>query len=287
MKKNVILFLFSIICCFLLTGCNQNTSGTACNTAEPEQTASPVPALPPTTPPEPDYKVCFIGNSLIEYGAQARFVKDIALSYGKHISVDQMTWGGSWLSDYVEGTYMNKKEVKSRLNKADIVVFQDYGGWQGCKTVKAIKKLRSWCKKDADCYYYMYEEDEMEMAAADYQQLKKMGIAFIPKGQMLNALYEMNYSYSDLHLEGDFHPNIFNGYVSALLMHRVIFKEMCTDFPKDWFFGDNTEQLTGSLDQVIQSLQGDSEQEKWDEFQRICQKADELAQQAGEFPLLP
>lgn len=292
MKKHRILFMLILTCCMLFGGCDnrskqsQTDKQSSENTLEKEAAAPSSVSTIHTTTAEPrpdDYKVCFIGNSLIEYGCQARFLKDIALSYGRQISVDQLTWGGSFLSNYTDGTYISKKEVKNRLKKADIVVFQDYGGWNGGDTVRAIKKLETWCNKQAKFFYYMYEEDEAEMTKADYKQLKRLGMQFIPKGQMINALYDMAYTYEELHVENDFHPNNLNGYIAALVMHSVIFDETCTDFPKEWFSLDKAEQLTGPLEQIMECLHGNSQQETWEEFQRICQKADEFISQTKEF----
>lgn len=285
MKNYFILFMLTLTCCMLFEGCNNHSpqSQTGKQSVENTQMETTAPSPTDTAEPRPDdYNVCFIGNSLIDYGCQARFLKDIALSYGKQISVDQLTWGGSFLHDYVDGKYMSKKEVKKRLKKADIVVFQDYGGWNGQDTIQAIKNLEKWCNKQAKFFYYMYEDDEKEMSKNDYKQLKKLGMRFIPKGQTINSLYDMAYSYEELHVKNDFHPNNLNGYIAALVMHGVIFKEKCADFPKEWFSIDKAEQLTGSLEHVMECLHGNSPQETWEEFQRICQKADEFISQAEE-----
>lgn len=289
LNQNKIFFIILLTCCTLFFGC-QNASPDSHadrSSAADEQKETAAPSFVPAAgteaeePKPDDYKICFIGNSLIDFGNQARYLDDIALTYGRQVSVDQITCGGAFLRDYIKETFMSKKEVKEKLEKADIVVFQDYGGWQGKETIQSITKLEKWCREDAMFYYYMYDQDDSEMVSSDYRQLRELGIQFIPKGQMIDALlYEMSYSYEALHLKNDFHPNGFNGYVAALVMHGVIFDEKCTDFPKDWFFGDKTAQLTASLKPVTDNLHGDSEQEKWEEFQRICQKADELILQA-------
>lgn len=172
--------------------------------------------------------------------------------------------------------FWGKKEIKKRLKKADIVVFQDYGGWQGEETYKSIQKLKTWCKKNAEFYYYMYDGDDADMGTSDYQKLKKLGLKLIPKGQIIDALFEMSYTYEELHMENDFHPNNLNGYIAALVMNHIIFDEKCTDFPKEWFFGEKSERLAASYAQVIDGIHGNSEQEKWEELQKICKKADEL-----------
>lgn len=284
-KNYFLLFILSVTCCMLSWGCGKasqdSQTGRTPAAGEPKETAAPSPvpaASDEMNEPEPDdYRICFIGNSLIEFGAQARYLDDIALSYGRQVSVDQITCSGAFLRDYIIETYMSKKKVKEKLKKADIVVFQDYGGWQEEATIRSIAKLEKWCKKDAEFYYYMYDGDDSEMMPSDYGQLKELGIQCIPKGQVIDALLnEMSYSYESLHLQNDFHPNGFNGYVAALVMHGVIFDEKCEDFPKDWFFGDKTAQLMAPLKPVTENLHGNSEQEKWEEFQRICKKADEL-----------
>lgn len=288
-KKYVMIFMISAICGMLFAGCRNNTKNTqkdkgfVGNMKEEVSTPSADSGngIQTAVPQQEEIKICFIGNSLIDYGRQSYYLDDIALSYGRQVSVDKMVWGGSFLSDYLNGIYMSKKEVKKRLGKADIVVFQDYGGWQGDETVRSIKKLEKWCKKGARFYYYMYEDDNMEMDTSDYDRLKALGIEFIPKGQMMDALYDMSYSYEELHLEGDFHPNNFNGYMSALVMHGVIFGEECSDFPREWFLGERTAELSRPIDDIIEAIHGDSEDETWKEFMAICDKADELIKQAG------
>lgn len=297
MKKYLIVLIMSVVCCVIFAGCEnkkeytQKDSGSMVKGREKNITSSPVSNTPtpdrkestPTPKLEQDeIKVCFIGNSLIQYGCQSYFLSDIALSYGKNVSVDKIVYGGSFLSDYLKGTYMSPDTVKKRLKKADIVVFQDYGGWQGDNTVRSIKKLEKWCKKDAKFYYYMYEYDDKEMGDSDYKKLRKLDLEFIPKGQMMDALYEMSYSYEDLHLGGDFHPNNFNGYMSALVMYGAIFGDKCADFPREWFMEDKTEELSQPVDRIREKLHGNSEDEIWKEFIHICKKADQLIKNAQE-----
>ena len=302
MKKLLQVFVICVVCCLLSVGCanssdkarvdnepdkGQQKEEAASSVKSGEQTEAPSPAVKDnkqtSEPRVDDYNVCLIGNSLIQYGAQYLFLHDIALSYGKQISVDQITWGGAYLSDYVDGTYMDIETVKNRLQKADIIVFQDYGGWQGKSTVDAIRKLEKWCKKGARFYYYMYDDDYEEMESSDYKKLRKLKLQPVPKGQLIAALYDMSYSYEELHMENDFHPNIFNGYMGALTMYGVIFDEKCADFPKDWFLEDKTGQLTGPMEQMKEFLRGESQEEKWKEFQRICQKADQLIRQSKKY----
>lgn len=238
-------------------------------------------AISTPMPKEADYRVCLIGNSLIQYGNQARFLEDIALGYGVRITVDQITWGGAYLSDYVEGIYLEKSAVKRRLRRADIVVFQDYGGWQGKQTVKSIKNLKRWCKKKAECFYYMYEDDDVEMESSDYRKLERLNLKLIPKGQLIDAVSDRSYPYEDLHLANDFHPNCFNGYLAALAMHAVIFGKKCRDYPEEWFFQEREGSLGDSMKEVRETLRGDSEKEKWEEFQAICRQADLLVQRTA------
>ncbi len=276
--------ILTITCCLVLTGCeNKKTDNKSGNTAKTEtalsnekENTTPTPAAENQESEQPDIPVCFIGNSLIDYGCQAVFLTDIAAGYGRKISVDKLTYGGARLSEYAAGGFIGKKEIKKRLKKADIVVFQDYGGWQGQETYKAIQKLTSWCKKNAAFYYYMYDGDDVDMDTSDYQKLKKLGLKLIPKGQMIDALLEMSYIYEELHMEADFHPNDLNGYMAALVMNHIIFDEKCTDFSKEWFFGEKSDRLAASYAQVIDGLHGDSEQEKWEELRKICKIADNL-----------
>lgn len=285
MKKAFLLFLLAITCCLILIGCGKdktiNKSDTTKDVSSKEKKKNTTPSAPPTATENPKNKqqnipVCFIGNSLIDYGCQSNFLTDIAAGYGRKISVDKITWGGARLSDYAAGGFLGKKEIKKRLKKADIVVFQDYGGWQGEETYKSIQKLKTWYKKNAEFYYYMYDGDDADMGTPDYQKLEKLELKLIPKGQMIDALFEMSYTYEELHMENDFHPNNLNGYIAALVMNHIIFDEKCTDFPKEWFFGEKSERLAASYAQVIEGLHGNSEQEKWEELQKICKKADEL-----------
>ncbi|MDE6852905.1 MAG: hypothetical protein K2J67_10575 [Lachnospiraceae bacterium] len=166
MKKNIFLFMLSTICCIVLAGCSENGTSKKTDLQTQEESVhstekeSDVPLPSPTATGEQENEqdrtqVCFIGNSLIDYGNQSNFLIDIAAGYGKKVSVDKITWGGAYLSDYVAGNFIDKKKLKKRLNKANIVVFQDYGGWQGAETLKSIRKLKKWCKKGASLYYYM------------------------------------------------------------------------------------------------------------------------------------
>lgn len=283
MKKYKLFFIICLIYSILLCGCNSSSTDTITSeTGKESDTSMSTPSLgTQTEEPKPDdYRVFFIGNSLISYGKQAEFLEDIAQSYGIQISVDQVTWGGATLRDYLEETFLPKKDVKPRMKQADIVVFQDFGGWRGEETIRCIRKLKKWCKKDARFYYYMYDGDYEEMVSEDYEQLKNLKLQCIPKGQLITALEDITYSYEELHLEGDFHPNNFNGYLAALVMNSVIFDKKCSDFPWDGLFGEKSEWLSFSTQQVIDALRGDSEEEKWEEFQRIGKIADDIIRES-------
>lgn len=285
MRKKLISSIVCVACCMSLISCNSKNTQTDISSDVSSASESPSPSAIPSEVQQildqEEIRVCLIGNSLIDYGCQPGYLDDIALSYGRNLFVDQITWGGAWLEDYLDGTYMKKKDVKERLSAADIVVFQDYGGWQDEITFHAIKKLQKWCKEDASFYYYMYEDDNREMKASDYKKLKKQGLEMIPKGQLMDALYEMGYSYEELHLEGDFHPNYFNGYVSALLMHSVMFEEKCAEFPREWLLGEYTAYLSKPLDVAMEGFHSKTEDEIWEEFGAICKKADELIDQTA------
>lgn len=289
MKKSLFLIILSAICCITLTGCTGNRTAKKSDSKTQEESShstekdsdvtSPTPTATKEQETEQDStQVCFIGNSLIDYGNQSNFLIDLAAGYNKKISVDKITWGGAHLSDYIAGTFVKKKTIKKRLNKADIVVFQDYGGWQGTETLNSIQKLIKWCKKDSSLYYYMYDGDDDEMQTSDYKELAELGMELIPKGQMIDALFEMTYTYEDLHIENDFHPNNFNGYLAALVMNSTIFDFKCTELSKEWFLGEKDGQLAAAYAQVLDGLHGESEHDKWNELQKICKKADQLVQ---------
>ena len=242
------------ICCIALAGCTGNRTDKKMDLKTQEESAhstekeSDVPtptiaAIEEQKTEQDSTQICFIGNSLIDYGNQSNFLIDLAAGFGRKISVDKITWGGARLSDYVTGTFIDKKTLKKRLNKADIVVFQDYGGWLGAETLKSIRKLIAWCKDGAAFYYYMYDGDDTRMQASDYKKLGKLGMKLIPKGQMIDALSNMSYTYEDLHLENDFHPNILNGYMAALVMNSTIFDLKCTELSEEWFFEDKEGRL--------------------------------------------
>lgn len=293
MKNKFILLILSAICCLSLAGCSGNETDQKTNLQSQKEDShsteneSAVPSPSPTAIGEPkteqvSTQVCFIGNSLIDYGNQADFLIDLSDCFGRKIFVDQITWGGAYLSDYAAGTFLDENKIKTRLEKADIVVFQDYGGWQGAETLKSIQKLITWCKEDASFYYYMYDEDDAEMQASDYKKLAKLKMKLIPKGQMIDALSDMSYTYEELHLENDFHPNLLNGYMAALVMHSTIFDKKCSELPKEWVFGEKEGRLAAAYDQALDGIHGNSEQEKWEELQIILKKADQLIQNCKE-----
>ena len=289
MKKRCNVIVLLAICCIAMAGCGKTERNRGTASEVQKESAPPVgkesetslPASSDTRKQETEQentRVCFVGNSLIDYGNQADFFIDYAAGFGRKISVEKLTWGGARLSDYAAGGFIGKKEIKKSLKKVDIVVFQDYGGWQGMETLKAIQELVAWCKKDAAFYYYMYDGDNEQMQDSDYQKLKEIHIGLVPKGQMIDALLEMSYNYEELHMENDFHPNNLNGFMAVLVMYGTIFQEKCIKFPKEWFFGEKEGHLAAAYAQVLDGIHGDSKEEKWEEFQKICKEADKLVQ---------
>ena len=123
MKKAFLLFLLAITCCLILIGCGKDKtidkSDTTKDVSSKEKKENTTPSAPTATETpknkQQNIPICFVGNSLIDYGCQSNFLTDIAAGYGRKISVDKITWGGARLSVYAAGG-KGRKHIKPFKN---------------------------------------------------------------------------------------------------------------------------------------------------------------------------
>lgn len=209
-------------------------------------------------------KVCMVGNSHFRTGRQPDYLKGIAALYGQKVKILNESIDGWMLSQHLQNAKKGKS-IAGSLKKADIVVFQEYGGRYDT-SLDSMLAMKEYCKNSVRLYYYATEYDiywDWDLRRAE---LEKNGITVIASGTLLERMYSMGFTYADLHDAYDDHPNCLNGYVSSMLMHARIFQEKCSDFP--------TRQYMDYFEPIVP---GKTKAQKWKQFKKICKVADELA----------
>lgn len=209
--------------------------------------------------------VTMIGNSHFRTGSHPTYLKTIAKLYGQKVKILNESHDDYTLENHLKNAQKNRS-IRKSLKKADMVVFQEYGG-RYTTTLDSILAMKQYCKKNAKLYYFATDYDFFwsESESARQKELERNGITVIDAGALLEKMYHIGFSYDDLHDYNDSHPNSINGYVSSLMIYAQLFREKCTNYP--------TKQYLSYFEEI---LPGKTKKQKWKDFKKVCKAADKL-----------
>jgi len=194
--------------------------------------------------------VLFIGNSFTYYNDLPTMVEDMGIAEGKAIHVEQITYGGYQLIEYITLTSPAAQEVKSKLEERDwdYVVLQE----QSKKPLDNLSEFLSSVdtldalitSKGAETILYStwsYRDGTDKLATTGlsytgfynvltnaYQQAATNTDSLIaPVG---TAFYNLTIDHPEINLlqDDDFHPLLSGSYVAACIFYAVIFDEADT-----------------------------------------------------------
>ena len=210
-------------------------------------------------------RVVFVGNSQLRTGNQTDYLKCISKLYGQPVKIINENIDGYTLHDHLNNVQKNTSITKS-LKNADVIIFQEYGTRYDT-TISDIKEMIKYSNKNARIFYYTTEYDHFDekLWTENKESLLKLGVKIMDLGQTLEILYNNGFSYEDLHMSLDSHPNSLNGYFGALVMYTMAFDEKCTDYP--------TKQYLDFFEDIIP---GKNRNTKWKTFEKICREIDRL-----------
>lgn len=216
---------------------------------------------------ESDNYVVMIGNSLLQKGDVAKRFENIVNAMGNSVTTEGEYFMGKSLAeiaDYITETD-GLEYVGEELAEADVVIFQEYGGYYDTTLEDMKKYIDTYCSDDVVAYYYSTEFD------SDYSQLNEdyiakyedAGINVLLTCDMLSRLNE-EFGYEYFHLE-DYHPNELSGYFSALFLYSKLYKVSATEVP------------INIMDETAYELMpGNSDEEKANNYDIITNIIDEI-----------
>lgn len=170
--------------------------------------------------------IVLVGNSLTYAGGIPMFLSHISTYSHINVNIIDLSKSGYSLRDHIN--IMNSGDYDLAFQKAQIVIFQEYGSTR-LKTAANLKILMNRVNSKAKIYFLLTEFD---ISCDRESELSGMsGFTYIPSGYVLNNLLSKGYQYEQFHLAVDLHPNTLYGYIAALTIYSVLFQKPIDDIP--------------------------------------------------------
>lgn len=212
--------------------------------------------------------IIFIGNSLTSIGCMPFHLEYML---GDDYTVTDACVDGSCLEEHYEWFSNDSYEFRNALETADIVVFQDYGGFTDT-TEKSIRKIQAICKDNAEFYFLMTEF----CCSADYidqnciQMIDSLGnISAIPSGIITDFVCNEYFDGEHFIMEDGYHPTILNGYFMALTFVKEVYE---TDNVNDVWqitLGNYSSQIPGDTDAEKAAFMKDAQNAAFDKYDEV------------------
>ncbi len=194
-----------------------------------------------------DYNILFIGNSFTFYNDMPTMVMDIGLSNDLDIRVEQISYGGYSLSDYIEDGSDDLQEVIDKLGERewDYVILQEHSSkpyydkeefLSSVDTLSQIIKdngaevilFSTWSYRDGSSKLsstgLTYTEFYNALTSAYEEAAELSNTSIAPVG---TAFYNLTMEQPEINLlvSDDFHPRVEGSYVTAYIFYTQIFGE--------------------------------------------------------------
>lgn len=248
MKKTLTAFYLILILVFI-TACTGNSSvsdDSEGNSVVSETTSSTLSNLSDSATSSEGHtseesnieytNIYFIGNSLTYVGEIPEKITMMVKQEEKAVKVFEKTSGGYTLYQHL--CELRSDAYKNLVAKADIVVLQEYGTL-GNNTAVSVTEIQKLFKEGTKFYFLLTEFD----VGGRLEELKDVeNITYIPSGYVHDLLLTKGFTYEQLHIENDYHPNSLYGYVAALTVFSKVFETDCIGMPYD-FLNNSTVAL--------------------------------------------
>lgn len=206
-----------------------------------------------------------IGNSLMGKGHFQSGLETAATAFGQQMTVKDFSKDGYMLEEHLSEMKRGKRpKLVKAIKNADVLIIQ---GMSGDDASVVIQKMREYCQPKTRIYYYETEfmvqnPNKWFGKVQKAREQKKADAIMIEK--MICATYDLGYTYTDYHVTNDYHPNVFNCHLAALMAYAQIFGETCSEYPE------------ALIDQRFYNyLKGENQQEQTEQFYKMCDIIDE------------
>lgn len=166
-----------------------------------------------------------LGNSLI-YRGELLQQYELLDKESNMFHITNQTKSGYTLDQHLADL---SRESGDALGKYAIVILQEHGNPQ-LDTAGTVKKIMALFKSGTK-FYYLVTEYDIKKGLADLAGIE--GLAYIPSGYAHNLLLQDGFTYTQLHMDNDYHPNKLYGYVGALAMYSILTGKSCEGMPCD------------------------------------------------------
>lgn len=177
--------------------------------------------------------IVFIGNSLTNCGGMPSHLRRIG--NGRY-NVTNACIDGATLQTHIDRISDEKYYHRKALSEADIVVFQEFGGYSDKvdELLNGLMKLcKEICKSDTKYYFMMFEffvkYPEEGLREECLSILSKYGIEPLPLGEITPYIRDTYFSESEFVLADGYHPTQLQGNMMAMAFIIIEEDESRTD----------------------------------------------------------
>lgn len=209
-------------------------------------------------PTDRNIKIMFSGNSLLGAPKVDKHFEELVERYQLNVDevIREIFYGESIQYQLSLIDDDNWDFVKEDYENADVIIFQEYGGFYE-QTYENIKELvDNYCKEDVVVYYYTTQYDYHDT------YLKKMAedesIHVLDFGTLFNRLDSSASPTFGYLYQSDGHPNELAGFIAAGYIYTQLYKTDFTDYPY--------EELPDNIKELVPGGDDSEKQEFYDEM---------------------
>lgn len=227
--KKLLYLLILLPVLLILSSCQKNSTTSDPSSSSNNNETPTVSSTQATTEgvPADALYITFIGNSLAKNGSMPKYFTKLAKAMNKNVIVQTVLTDGFTLEQHSNNSKNKGKSIHKYITNSDIIVFQEYGSNYGT-TAKDIRDMGKLAKKDAKLYYLTTDFD-IFVGAEHLKEIEKNNVTIIPAAYCMYSLNEVGIDFESLFVPNDYHPSIFNGYLTATVTYSTLFNENCAD----------------------------------------------------------
>lgn len=208
----------------------------------------------------------FVGNSLLNTPQTDRYFKKLVEEKGNPLTVISELYNGSNIKYHLDWLETDE-EWRIPYAEADIILFQEYGGYYDTTYEDICVIIDNYCKEDVLVYYYTTEFDSKNDLIDKITKDERMHI--IDYGTVMEKLNCLVFEgvegdssgYEYLHEPNDYHPNLLNGFLASAYIYNQLYKtsfdytyDMLDDNMKEKIPGETEEDKTQNYNMMIEVI---------------------------------
>ncbi|MBQ3545612.1 MAG: hypothetical protein IJA34_11620 [Lachnospiraceae bacterium] len=195
----------------------------------------------------------FTGNSLLNTPQTDRYFKKLVEEKGNPLTVVSELYNGSNIKYHLDWLETDE-DWRIPYAKADIILFQEYGGYYDTTYENICEIIDNYCKENVLVYYYTTEFDSKNDLIDKITKDERMHV--IDYGTVMEKLNCLVFegvegdssAYEYLHQKNDYHPNMLNGFLASAYIYNQLYKTSF-DYTYDMLDDNMKEKIPGETDE--------------------------------------